>query len=82
LLHPEVEGERLFACGGAYNWTTVLEAIREIYPDREFPDGLTGMGHDLSHPPVEKALFVLKSLGVDGFKSLEQTVKETLKGSL
>lgn len=82
LIHPEIEGERLFGFGGRYNCTTVLEVIKKIYPERQFPDGLTGLGNDLSRPPNDRALFFLKSLGVDGYKSLEQSVRETLEGSL
>lgn len=75
LLHPDVKNERLFAFAEPQNWNTVIDTLKKLYPQQKFSDGLPGLGQDLTHPPNEKALFVLKSLGAPGFKSLEASLK-------
>jgi hypothetical protein len=76
LLHPDVQGERLFAFAEPQNWNTILAKLRNLYPQQSFAEDVPNLGHDLSHPPNDRALFVLKSLGATGWKSLEQSLKE------
>lgn len=76
LIIPEVQNERLFAFSEPYSWNVVIDTLKKLYPKRTFPDGLPGLGKDLSHPPVERAEQILKKLGAPGFKPLEQSLKE------
>ncbi|KAH7076218.1 NAD-P-binding protein [Paraphoma chrysanthemicola] len=76
LLHPEVQNERLFGFAEPYSWNSILAILRKLYPGQKLPEDLPGLGKDLSHPPKERSEFVLKGFGQDGYKGLEESLKE------
>ncbi|OJD35910.1 aldehyde reductase ii [Diplodia corticola] len=48
LTHPDVCGERVFACASPYNWNDVLSSLRELYPAGTFMDYVAGLWDDLT----------------------------------
>lgn len=87
LLHvaaaimPDVQNQRIFGSAERSNWDTVLDVMRLIDPDRTLPENFNGGRLEREIEPRGKAEQLLKALGRQGFKSLEQSVKENLIGA-
>lgn len=83
ILDPEVKNTRLQAWAHACNWNDILDIMRRLYPQREFVDNLydvtkLSMTTDLTEP-----LTLLKKwAGQNGFRTLEQTVKDDVEAIL
>lgn len=80
LTRPDINNERIFAFASEFNWNTVLQALRKLYPEREFVPDREGLGHDLSRiHGRERAEQILKDMGRPGWKPLEESLKENLE---
>jgi len=79
LTNPSVQNERLFAFAEPFNWNDVLEIMRRLYPDREFPEDIE-CGRDLSVVDNRKAKELLRGMGREGWTGLEESVRENVVG--
>lgn len=76
LINPTVKSERIFAYSSPFNWNDVLEILRKVYPERQWPENIPDEGKDLSTiERRERSVELLKELGKDGFIPLEESVK-------
>ncbi|KAM0284158.1 hypothetical protein ACHAQH_002148 [Verticillium albo-atrum] len=74
--------ERILAFNVPFNWNTILEAFRGLFPDRSFPENRE-LGSDLSE--VDNALgaeLLEKWYGLKGYTSLEESLKQNVEGIL
>lgn len=83
VLDESVKSQRIFAFAAPVNINDLVEAIRKVRPDADhsklqlYPDEPS----DLSKVPNEPAADLLRKwYGQDGFKSLEQSIRENLEG--
>ncbi|WQF78916.1 Putative NAD-dependent epimerase/dehydratase, NAD(P)-binding domain superfamily [Colletotrichum destructivum] len=75
LLLPDIASERLFAYGGKYTVNDLLAAFKALQPDRKFPNLVKDIQPDLSTVPNGRSTDVPKSLGLPGWKSLEDCLR-------
>lgn len=82
VLDDALKNERIFAFANPINANDVVETIKKVKPNADHsqlkidPDEL----RDLSKVPNELGAKLLKAwYGQDGYKSLEQSVKENLE---
>lgn len=82
LLDGDVTNERLFVFAHPYNWNTLLDAAQKVRPDLKYvKTHVDGQGEDLMEPDNKLGAELLKKwFGQDGYKPLEQSVKENLEG--
>ena len=80
LLHPEVENERILAYAHPFNWNSVLACLRRIWPDKEFPEDIKDEPRDLSKLDNSRSIELLRALGRDGYTSMEDAVRDNIKG--
>jgi len=79
LTDADVKNERIFAFGETYNWDSVLEVGRSIKPEVEWPKEGDGR-EDLSEiVPRARAEEILKRNFGEGFRGLEETLREQLE---
>ena len=77
LTDLSLNGERIFAFAEPFHWTQVLEILRELRPSANLPEDYKDNGQrDLSTVDNELAVKILKESGRDGFKGLEQSLRE------
>ncbi|KAF2500694.1 dihydroflavonol-4-reductase [Lophium mytilinum] len=76
LIYADVTDERLFAFAEPFTWNQVLAIARKQFPDRTFPEDIEGQEPDLCKVPNQRALELLKRMGVEGWTGLEESVKE------
>lgn len=83
VLDESLKNERIFAFARPFNVNDTIEAIKKVRPDADHskmkidPNELS----DLSKVPNELGVKLLKKwYGQDGYKSLEQSIKENLEG--
>ncbi|KAL2276370.1 hypothetical protein FJTKL_00963 [Diaporthe vaccinii] len=83
VLDESLKNERIFAFAYPFNGNDAVEAVKKVRPDVDQsklkidPDEL----RDLSKVPNELGARLLKEwYGQDGYKSLEQSIKENLEG--
>ncbi|KAK8232313.1 NAD dependent epimerase/dehydratase [Phyllosticta capitalensis] len=75
LIHPDVQGERLWAYDKPCNWNDLLSVFRKNFPDRQFIDDIQGVTHDpAKNQPAERAIQLLKELGRPGLADMEQSI--------
>lgn len=80
LINPTVKSERLFAYVSPFNWSTVLDIFRRIYPDKVFPEDIANEAKDLSViSSRERSVELLKTSGSNEFISLEESLKATVR---
>jgi hypothetical protein len=80
LLEDDVQNERLFACAEPFNYTKVVEVLREIDPKKmDYPPPPANDGHDLSSIPTARSEELLKRMGRPGFTPMKETLKEQFK---
>lgn len=82
LLHPDVDGERIFGFAFPKNLTTIIQYLRELYPDKTFPDPPAGdkeyLGKVEGQARAEELLKWVKGSGWTGFKESLKEVGDTL----
>lgn len=80
----EVKGERLFAFAAPYGWKDILEIINRRFPalKKLEVDEIDEPKKDCGEVDNKRAEEVLRMLGTDGFKSLEDTVVEAVQAFL
>ncbi|KAF2712068.1 NAD(P)-binding protein [Pleomassaria siparia CBS 279.74] len=78
LIHSDVTSERLFAFAEPFNFNQLLAIYRKLYPEREFPKDVEGLGRDLSTVPNARAEEVLGWIkeGRRGWTDLEGSLKQ------
>lgn len=77
LTDLSLNGERIFAFAEPFHWAQVIEILRKLRPDADLPKDFKDNGQrDLSTVDNELAVKILKGSGRDGFKGLEQSLKE------
>ncbi|TEA10824.1 Aldehyde reductase 2 [Colletotrichum sidae] len=80
LLHvagavlPDVEGERIFGFGEAFNYDKVLDILRRQNPGRTFHDNYEGSEYLFDVEPRGRAEELLKRVGGHGWTSLEESL--------
>jgi len=81
LINPSVENERIYAFAAPFNWNDVLAILRELYPDRKFPEDIPNEPRDLCKVPNQRGAELLKhDFGRPGWTSLKETIKENTQG--
>ncbi|KAK3291055.1 uncharacterized protein B0H64DRAFT_451721 [Chaetomium fimeti] len=76
LIHPGVQGERIFAYAQPYTWRGIQDAIRGLYPSKSFAGDIEHAKLDASHiVAAPRAEELLKEMGQEGWSSLEETVR-------
>ena len=74
-IHPDVQSERIFAFAEPVNGDRVLAILRKLYPTRSFPEDFSA-GEDKSEiVPRKRAEALLRSMGRDGWTSLENSIR-------
>lgn len=83
VLDESLKNERIFAFAKSVNVNDIIGAIKKVRPDVDHSKLNVDQGElrDLSTVPNELGASLLgKWYGQDGYKSLEQSVKENLEG--
>ena len=80
LLDPEINNERLLAYAAPFNWNDILEALRKLYPEKQFPANIENEPRDLSKVDNSREAALLKAFGRTGFTGLEESVRENAAG--
>jgi len=76
LLHPDVKNERVFAYAYPKNSTNTIKLLRELYPERTFPDPPENEGEDQANITAKpRAEELLRWTGVDGWTSYKDSMK-------
>lgn len=82
ILHPDVDGERIFGYAYPKNWTNTFEYLRELYPERQFANAPEDEGEDkgniLGRPRAEELLKWVKGSGWTEYKVSLKGVCDTL----
>lgn len=78
MLHPDVQGERVFGFAHPKNATNTIRKMKELYPQREFMDPPPGekesFANVLGRPRAEELLRWVKG---SGWASYEESLKKT-----
>lgn len=76
MLHPDAQGERIFGFAYPRNLTSTIHYLRELYPDKQFPDPPENEGEDLvnilARPRAEQLLKWVKG---SGWTDQKQSIK-------
>jgi hypothetical protein len=76
LIHPNVQGERIFAYSAPYTWRGIQCVVQRLYPHKFFPRDIEEAELDTSEiVPGPRAEALLKEMGRPGWTSLEETVR-------
>ncbi|KAG7287639.1 hypothetical protein NEMBOFW57_007152 [Staphylotrichum longicolle] len=76
LIHPAVEGERIFAYARPFTWRGVQRVIQQLYPSRPCPGDIEEAELDKSEVVrAPRAEALLREMGRSGWTSLEETVR-------
>lgn len=80
LVLDGVQGERLFAFADKFTWTGILEILHRRFPERKnILAAAEEAGVDEGQVDNVRSVEVLRKLGRDGFKSLEDSVVQTME---
>ncbi|OCK81425.1 NAD(P)-binding protein [Lepidopterella palustris CBS 459.81] len=80
-IDVSLANERIFAFAHPYNWNDIIDAVQKARPDKELPKHISDQARDLSEPDNDLGAQLLRKWwNQDGYKSLEQSVKENLEG--
>lgn len=81
VLDDSVENERIFAWSETFNWNEAIDIMKKVRPDLNIDvERDPNEGQDLSKAPNELGAKLLKKwYGQDGYKSLEQSLRENLE---
>lgn len=84
VLDESLQNERIFAFAAPFNANDTIDAIKRVVPSTVDTSNLKkdpNEPSDLSKVPNELGASLLKKwFGQDGYKSLDQSVKENLQG--
>lgn len=81
LLHPDVKNERIFGFAGSFNWDDVYAVLRQMFPERDFPEPDPNAPRDTNKIlPADRAEGLLREMGRPGWVRLEETVRASLEG--
>lgn len=76
LINPTVKSERIFAYSETYNWSAILDILRNAYPERSWPENIPDEAKNLSTiEGRDRSVELLKALGRDRYVTLEESVK-------
>ncbi|GAA5859378.1 hypothetical protein JCM8547_002007 [Rhodosporidiobolus lusitaniae] len=70
--------QRLFACAHSANGNDFLALFRRLEPGKTWPEDKDGRYEDRTVYDTEGALTVLRAFGKEGWKSLEEAVRENI----
>ncbi|KAF2261394.1 NAD(P)-binding protein [Lojkania enalia] len=73
-----VESERIFAWAEPYTWVGVAKVLEETM-GRKVPIMLRDRGEDLTKPPMERSVGLLKRLQCEGYERFEVSVRENIR---
>jgi hypothetical protein len=76
---PEVQNERVFGFYRPYNWNMILDALRDLRPEHEFPARLPDLGNDLTKLTTARAEELLVKMGKPGWVDLKVTLEDALQ---
>lgn len=80
LANQSVNGERVFAFTGPFNFNDILSILRKQHPNKVWDD-IPDQGQDLSKvEPMERAEKLLREAYGFGFTGLEQSVEDNVAG--
>ncbi|KAH8649860.1 hypothetical protein BX600DRAFT_441958 [Xylariales sp. PMI_506] len=80
ILDPTVNGKRIQAWAGRCNWNDMLSIGRKLYPQHKFVEDLPGLTElSISADSSDALLLLKKWADQDGWKSLEETVADSLR---
>lgn len=75
LIHPDVQGERLWAYDKSYHWNDLLAIFRKNFPDRQFVHEVTGVFRDpAENQPAQRSNEILRNFGRPGLAEMEDSV--------
>ncbi|GAA5823840.1 hypothetical protein JCM5353_006375 [Sporobolomyces roseus] len=84
LLHvgacvlPRVENKRLFGTSHIATWNDILSHFRRLYPNQQAYEDFDERRKEISHYDEGSSLEVLKKFGQDGWKSLEDAIRDNI----
>lgn len=71
-MHPDAKGERIFGFAYPKNLTNTIGYMRELYPEKQFPDPPENegemLGNVIARPRAEELLKWVKGSGWTGYK--------------
>lgn len=82
VMDSSLQYERIFSFNVPFNWTDIINIVKELRPSAPVPEPLANEPRDLSKVPNELGAKLLKKwYGQEtGYKPLKQTVAENLEG--
>jgi len=72
------ENKRLFGVAYIKTWNEILAIFRQLYPDKETYEDFDDRRKEISHYDTTASLAVLKGFGKDGWKQIEEAIKENI----
>lgn len=75
-----VRGQRIFGFAERFSWDIVLDVLRKLEPDREFPAPFSGGEDPNEITPRPKAEELLRRLGRPGWTTLEDSLRGMVDG--
>lgn len=79
VIAPDVDGRRIFAWVGPFNWNMVLNEMREVRPEHTFPDDIPDPGLDISEYDNAEDEALLVRVKGSGWTPLKESMEESLK---
>jgi hypothetical protein len=76
---PEVQNKRVFGFYRPYNWNMILDALRDMKPEYEFPSQLPDLGDDLTTVATARAEELLVKIGRPGWVELKVALEDALQ---
>ncbi|KAL2847842.1 NAD(P)-binding protein [Aspergillus pseudoustus] len=80
IQDPDIANERIFGYGDKYSYNDIMDILRKVSPEHEFPENKPGLAEDQSrilHKGRAEEL-LRKHYGQNGFIGLEETIKDTV----
>lgn len=78
MLHPGALGERIFGFASPKNNTSTVKILKELYPEKQFPDPPENEGLDLANVLAKpRAEELLKWVKGSGWTSYKESLKNT-----
>jgi hypothetical protein len=79
LLH-NVEAERIFAFAHPFNRNDIVQSMRRLFPDRQFPDDIPNLGKNESFiVPSARARDLLRQGWNKDFTKLDDSLKSNVE---
>lgn len=82
VLDSSLSNQRIFGFADEFNWNDIADMIERVRPDLKMNVTRNpNLGRDLTKVPKEQSVGLLKRwFGQDGYKSLEESVRENMQG--